>query len=89
MHRYLVDAALTTLGESLRGAGSSFEVLQRAWSEELECGHKRGEAKPHWLTEKEFGVFSIPRHLLKTRVEAGVGEPHDPRRSMTAVICSI
>lgn len=73
MHRYVVDDAMSTLSRSLRNSGEAFGLMSRAWLEELECGHRRGEKKAYWLTERSFGVVGLPYQALRKKVEEGLG----------------
>lgn len=64
---------MTLLGESAKGAGQAFQLMTDLWCEEIECGHRRGEAQPHWLTEKDIGISRLPHHHLKLEVEKLLG----------------
>ena len=70
---------MTSLGKCFQNSGEIFGRMAKAWREELECGHLRGQPVPFWFQLKPVGVMSIHHDLLQNEVETGLGACIGPK----------
>ena len=71
----------------MQQTGEVMQLMAKAWRQELECGHLRGEPLPYWHQHVRTGVLNLEPDLLQCKVESELSKFHsDNQMRLTAVL---